>query len=179
MIKILIVNGAPGSGKTTMENFCKAVLGEAFCQTRSTIDKVKEIAMFLGWDGMKDLAGRRFLSDLKDAFTRYNDMPLNDIKITARLFSDDLEAYGINSERGLLMVDCREPEEIQKLVDEFNAKTVLVVRPEVSENEVSNHADEFVNNYEYDFCIYNNGTLEDLEYKARQMLIDLGYDIEI
>ena len=42
-LQVLIVNGKPGVGKSTFENFCQDILGEPFCQTRSTVDKVKEI----------------------------------------------------------------------------------------------------------------------------------------
>lgn len=68
-LKIVIVNGAPGSGKTSFENFCQEIMGD-FCQIRSTIDLVKEIAtIYAQWDGKKDLKSRKFLSDLKDLLT--------------------------------------------------------------------------------------------------------------
>jgi chloramphenicol 3-O-phosphotransferase len=44
-LKIVIVNGAPGSGKTSFENFCQEIMDD-YCQMRSTVDLVKEIAFF-------------------------------------------------------------------------------------------------------------------------------------
>ena len=41
----------------------------------STITYVKDIAKTIGWDGGKSPADRRFLSDLKDALTRWKDLP--------------------------------------------------------------------------------------------------------
>ena len=65
-LKIVIVNGAPGSGKTSFEELCQDKMGD-YCQIRSTVDLVKEIAsIYANWDGKKDLKSRKFLSDLKD-----------------------------------------------------------------------------------------------------------------
>ena len=70
-LKIVIVNGAPGSGKTSFESFCQDKMGD-YCQIRSTVDLVKEIALFYtGWNGEKDLKSRKFLSDLKDLLSQY------------------------------------------------------------------------------------------------------------
>ena len=53
-LRVVIVNGKPGVGKTTFEKLARDILGEAFCECRSTVDKVKEIAMYAGWNGEKD-----------------------------------------------------------------------------------------------------------------------------
>ena len=52
MIKVIIVNGRPGAGKTTFEDICQALMGP-YCRSRSTIDKIKEVAMRARWDGKK------------------------------------------------------------------------------------------------------------------------------
>ena len=62
----------------------------------------------------------------------------------------------------ILFVDCREPEEIQKLKERLNATTVLVRRLGDETNETSNHADANVFEYEYDYTIKNYGDLSDL-----------------
>ena len=87
-LQVIIVSGRPGVGKTTFENFCQDILGEPFCQKRSTVDKVKEIAREGGWKGGKELRDREFLSDLKDLFTDYNDMPLNDALRVLKNYTD-------------------------------------------------------------------------------------------
>ena len=78
-LRIVIVNGMPGSGKTTFENFCKEHLG-AYCEIISTIDIIKEMARFGGWNGEKDSKSRKLLSDLKDLWTNYNDLSFNTVK---------------------------------------------------------------------------------------------------
>ena len=42
-LRVIIVNGRPGVGKTTFEEYCKDVLGVGYVNSRSSIDKVKEI----------------------------------------------------------------------------------------------------------------------------------------
>ena len=79
-LRVVIVNGRPGVGKTTFEDYCGEVLGYYFVKRRSTIDIIKWIASQYGWTGSKELKDRKFLSDLKDIFTNYNDLPHKDIK---------------------------------------------------------------------------------------------------
>ena len=76
MVKVVVINGRPGCGKTTFEQICQDMCKpnlsnfqeERIVQVAitSTVDFVKEIALNCGWDGSKTLENRRFLSDLKD-----------------------------------------------------------------------------------------------------------------
>ena len=68
----------------------------------------------------------------------------------------------------VLFLHIREPEEIARAVKEFGAKTILIVRP--IKQIVSNIADKGVYDYQYDFVINNNGTIEDLKEKAKDFL---------
>jgi len=168
-IKIVVVNGRPGSGKTTFEECCRAIMGP-FCQMRSTVDKVKSLAFRAGWDGKKTPEARKLLSDLKKLFVEFNDMPFNDIKSHIAYFQSDLERYGVENDKALFLVDSREPEEIQRFKDELGAITVFVQRAE-HENEVeSNDSDANVDNFEYDYVIENDGTIADLHERAREFV---------
>ena len=81
MVKVVIVNGKPGVGKSEFERQCAAQcnlfhrttgfsLGrDLWIDVTSTVDFVKEIATECGWDGTKTLENRKFLSDLKDLLT--------------------------------------------------------------------------------------------------------------
>ena len=133
----------------------------------STVDFVKKIAIECGWDGTKTLENRRFLSDLKDLLTRWNDIPYK--KILARV--KQLDTWNnYNYLDWILFVDCREPAEIQKLKECLNATTVFIRREEVENNEVSNHADSDVFYYNYDLTIYNNSDIIHLEDEARKFI---------
>ena len=62
----------------------------------------------------------------------------------------------------VVLMDIREPEEIERAKKEFDAKTILILNDRVP-HILSNMADANVFNYEYDFVIENNGTLEEFE----------------
>ena len=161
-MSIYIVNGAPGAGKTTFEENVESIIGDS-CYILSTITPIKEIAKILGWDGTKDLKNRKFLSDLKDLLTKYNDYPFN--YICKKIEETKAEYYGFQ-EFPTFFVDCREPEEIKRLCDKLGAKSLLIRRASAENSETSNHADEQVLNYNYDIVIENNGDLRDFAYKA-------------
>lgn len=165
-LRVVIVNGRPGVGKTTFEDECTKILGDAYCRKRSTVDKIKEIAKEGGWDGTKTLSARKLLSDLKDIFTKYNNMPFNDIITYLKGWEDDLAYYGVGGQPHILFVDDREPEHIEKLKQELNGITVLIRRSGDDEITFSNHADEKVFEYKYDYIIENNGDLQHLANEA-------------
>lgn len=169
MIKVVIVNGRPGAGKTTFEDICQALMGP-FCRSRSTIDQIKEIAKRARWNGEKTPEARKFLSDLKALCRDYNDLPFQDIKRTLRLFESDLRIYGVENHSAILLVDSREPEEIQRFKDEMNAITVLIRRAAIENEETSNQSDAGVFNFNYDYTIDNNGSIDDLKNEAENFL---------
>lgn len=174
-LKIVIVNGAPGCGKTSFENFCRDKM-DSYCQMRSTVDLVKEIALiYANWDGKKNLKSRKFLSDLKDLLTEFNDIPFKDIVRFKDVWEDELDMYGVKERPHILLVDSREPEEIMRFKRELGAITVLIRRADAEKEKTSNHADANVLNCEYDYEIDNNGSLDDLRIKAAEFL-DLIFD---
>ena len=157
-MKVVVVNGRGASGKTTFETLVQKIAAarELKVEILSTITYVKDIAKSIGWDGGKTPADRRFLSDLKDALTRWNDSPYQSCKSA-------LELMGKN-EADIVFVDCREPEEIKRFVEDYDALTVLVQRGEVV--LYGNHADDNVENYQYDVIIDNSRGLDELMQEA-------------
>lgn len=161
------------SGKDAFVKFCQKYL--LWCGNFSTVDFVKEIAAECGWDGTKTPKNRKFLSDLKDLLTEWNDVPFKKIQDAISLYKKEAESYDFSSEDVLCFIHCREPKEIQKFVEKMGAKTLLIRRPDVECGEQSNHADNDVFNYNYDYTITNDGTLLDLENKAVDFILELGY----
>lgn len=156
---IYIVNGFPGCGKTTFEDFVIERMGRAYSFKLSTIDFVKKIAQQCGWNGTKDLKNRKFLSDLKDLLTEWDDVPykkilpqIEQIKYYCQFSHQDFERYAI-------FIDCREPKEIKKFCDRLGAKSVLIRRPGDKNTPTLNHADQEILDYDYDITIYNDGDL--------------------
>ena len=174
MVKVVVVNGRPGVGKSEFERLCKEqcnlfnrVVGfsngrRLWIDITSTVDFVKEVATMCGWDGTKTLENRKFLSDLKDLLTNWDDVPYKMIEHRAKTLPSDSD--------WIMFVDCREPAEIQKMKERLNATTLLIRRESVEDNEVSNHADAGVFNYKYDLTIENNSDIMDLEKKAKDFI---------
>ena len=155
--QVIIINGTGGSGKDTFVEF---VSKYAKIFNFSSVDKVKEIAKAIGWDGQKTEKDRKFLSDLKRLTTEYNDMAFNSVKEAVNLFN--------NSDNEIMFIHIREPEEIKRAVSSFGAKALLVRREGLA-SITSNYSDASVENYEYDFIIKNT-TLENLDIQAEQFV---------
>ena len=172
-MQIICINGAPTCGKDTFVSLCQKYL--LWCGNFSTVDFVKEIAAECGWDGTKTPKNRKFLSDLKDLLTKWNDVPYKKVEHAIQCYEKEALSYDFSSKDVLCFIHCREPKEIQKFVEKMGAKTLLIRRPEVEGGEQSNHADSDVFNYNYDYTITNDGTLLDLENKAVDFILELGY----
>lgn len=159
---IIIINGTGGAGKDTFVNFCSEATGVL---NVSTVDKVKEAAKILvGWNGEKDEVSRKLLVDLKQLSIDYNDAPTKYICNMAEKFK--------KSNDKLMFVHIREAVEIEKTKKLLNAKTLLINNPRVK-LITSNDSDGKVNEYNYDYYIINDGTLEDLRNKAFEFVKEL------
>lgn len=156
--KVFIINGSGGVGKDT---FCEYVGHYAKVKVISSIDLVKDYASKMGWNGSKTPRDRKFLSDLKDLLTKYNDYPFRDICQKVLWFKEDDNEF--------LFIHIREPEEIDRAKKEFNAHTILMVNDNVK-GIYSNHADARVLEYNYDIVVDNSGTLKDLEIIAKDFV---------
>lgn len=169
MPKVIIINGHGTAGKDTfIDKFAEVaeeVYGDALPVFRfSSVDEVKKYAMLLGWDSVKDEKGRRFLSDIKDALTRYNDAPFSYMQ---KKYAEVSEL----SSHSVIFFHVREPEEIARAVKEFNATTVLLERE--CATTFTNHADTGVYDYTYDYYVRNYGTISDLKATARVIFGEL------
>jgi len=164
---IFIINGSGGVGKDTFVQLVSTELNDKLKRFHtvvnfSSVDKVKDVAREIGWDGKKSERDRKFLSDLKILTSEYCDMPFKSMKNKVIEFMEDEESK-------FLFLHIREPEEISRAVRVFGAKTILIVRDSVK-HITSNMADENVFNYDYDYIINNNGTKEELNRKVKEFI---------
>lgn len=167
---IVVINGYPGSGKDTFVQFCKQ-MAPAQVGNVSTVDRVKELAMRLGWDGTKTSNNRKFLSGLKKLLGEWDDIPVQSVIAAYHAFIDERCIY---PEDALVMfVHVREPEEITRFVADYDAKTLFIARDSV-EGTYSNNSDNNVRDFAYDYLVANNGTLDDLKQSAETFLHELG-----
>lgn len=155
---IFILNGIGGCGKDTFGEFMTDIMPTMHY---SSVSKVKRIAYLCGWNGGKTERDRKFLSDLKLLTTEYSDMSFNDISNFVDLFSrnDVIEQ--------VLLIDIREPAEIERAKKAFGAKTILIKNDRVPKIE-SNMADAGVFDYDYDVVIENNGTLDEFRETVKK-----------
>ena len=165
--QVFIINGSGGVGKDTFIDLVSSICDYPVLNF-SSVDKVKEIATIIGWDGSKTERDRKFLSDLKLLCTRYNNMPFNSMREKVESFK--------NSDSKMLFLHIREPEEIEKAKDFFGAITILVKRDSVKQI-TSNMADNGVFNYEYDIVIDNDKDIASLVKKADDFIKDYNYGI--
>lgn len=164
------------SGKDTFCDLClkymtaRGIMGGKI----STIDFVKRLAMQVGWDGLKEAKDRKFLSDLKDLLTEYNDSPFTIVEQQIRqVYLHFNKEMGVPEDRIVFFVHCREPKEIQKFVDKMGAETLIIRREEMEKLPQSNHADEEVLNYTYTYEIKNDKGIEELEKEAMKFIDNL------
>lgn len=169
-MKIMILNGKGECGKDT---FIELLRKYTSVYHWSSIDTIKDIAInYFDWDGKKDLAGRKMLSDLKLAAVAYNDMPHTEFKNKVQI------AEGIGAK--LMVAVIRDiPEIIKALEDpdlnEYEIKTVLIQRNGLP-NKLGNSADDNVDFFIYDYYIDNNSTIEELEESAMTLLNAMGVE---
>ena len=157
--------------KTTFKEFCMATVETEKGQgviLDSIINPVKQITIKNGWwDGEEKTPKiRKFLSDLKDILTEYDNIPMNElVKRMEDIFLS-------NQKVSIAFIDMREAADIEKFKEIYSyiydIKTVLVRRTGDVENAAaaSNHADADVFDYSYDITVFNYGDIDELEETA-------------
>lgn len=156
---VLIVNGNPGSGKSTFQKIIQSKVNSIIY---SSIDYVKDVyTTYFGWNGEKREVNRKFLSDMKHFL-------IAETNLIDEVLTDKYNEF-LTSDSRILMIDIREADEIKKYAQKFNAKTLLITNPR-SKTILSNNSDNQVLDYPYDMEIINNGTLLELENKVEKFL---------
>ena len=162
---IIIINGAATSGKDEVVSIASKLYSILDVFNLSTIDTVKKAcSQYFGFNpNVKDEKSRKFLSDVKDAWTEFNDGPFNNIVAYIKRLDIHFNKY-------IVFVHCREPDEIQKFKDYYGDKcvTLLIKRPDITIPH--NHADQNVNMYKYDHYINNHGSINDLQEKVKEFI---------
>mgnify|MGYP004680843841 CR=1 FL=1 len=162
---IIVINGRGGVGKDTL---CEVASTRYRTRNISSITPIKDIARHYGWNGEKDLRSRKFLSDLKRAFTEYNDLP------TQYLMQEYCSFR--SGEEQILFVHIREPEEIARFVRQIKEEcvTMLITREDpLLATRYGNHSDDDVDQYPYDVVFDNTAPLEESSQRFLLLLKQL------
>lgn len=162
MKQLWILNSVARSGKDTFVDIVKRYMirNKIYRPVKniSSVDRVKEAALLLGWDGIKDNTGRKFLSDLKILSTENYNGPFE--YMTNRME----QAY----DNSILFFHIRESTEIAYFKRCYpQTKTILIKRDVIVPN---NMADQNVNDYDYDYYVDNFLTLEYYEFTVEKFI---------
>lgn len=157
---IFVINGSGGVGKDTV---CAMAARFWRVQNISSITPILDVARAAGWDGAKTPASRRFLSQLKEVCTEFNDLPF-------RYCMEQLANFR-QGDNEILLVHIREPEEIDRFRQAAGegCKAVLVRRPALEQERglLGNRSDDGVGEYAYDGVFLNDGPLDGMPEKVR------------
>lgn len=150
----IVINGSGGAGKDTL---CDIAAKHFKTVNVSSIDPIKKIARENGWNGEKDLKSRKFLADLKQLFTDYNDLPTKYI----------IEKYKefLIGDAEIFFVHIREGAQIAHFIEEAeklgSRPRSLLVRSKRCESVYGNASDDDVADFDYDFYYDNDLPLEE------------------
>ena len=172
---ILITNGSGKNGKDTFAGYIKDLK-----KTRkvSSIDFVKNLVIPCTRKHDSFIKGdkyRKLLSDIKKAILSFNEDFFVDLML------QEVEDFK-SSDEEILIVDIREPEEIDKfklavsVLYNIKVYTVLIVNENIPQI-ISNSSDANVYDYAYDYLIDNNADLYQLQCSAETLLKQIGYEV--
>ena len=167
--KLIVINGVAANGKDSFVKFVDFYFPGPVVN-HSTVDTVKKAGKLFGSDEAvaKTDADRRLWSDLKDAYTRYCNGPFKEIvKLVGELKNEITDAPII------MFAHIREPEELQKVKDEFGDECITLLVTGLNDHIPDNHADQNVMNYCYDIIIKNDSGIDQLENTAKKFVQSL------
>lgn len=177
MLNVIIINGAPQSGKDTLVKYCKEYCDDnecAYVHNYSTVDLLKGMLFRLGWDGDKDNESRKLLADMKRFWVSNNN---GSVRETIDKVFSIMGEYDEDDDV-IMFIHCREPLEIDKIksilkslsaVYPISVFTLIVNREEAEGKAFSNEADKHTAEYKYDITIDNNDSLITLRCCAEQL----------
>lgn len=166
MKMLILVSGKAGSGKDTVGDYLVSKYG---FRKYAFADRLKEIALLLGWNGVKDERGRRLLQELGTVGRNY------DPEIWIHFVFDKISKE--RSER-VVITDCRYVNEFVETADfarenGYEFLSLHVVRPGAGlAGPLGEHESERENIPAV--VVKNDGTLEEL-YGKIDLLISLAF----
>ena len=183
MKKVILVSAKARHGKDTVAELMKNNLeskGERVLICHYA-DLLKYICKtFFDWNGVKDDKGRTILQHVgTDVIRIKNHAPDYWVDFIANLlwmFYDEWDY--------ILIPDTRFPNELERMIDNFSKERIVslrINRPNFNSGmtqEQLNHPSECaLDNYDFDYYIENNGTLEDLQLKVKDLLDNINSSV--
>lgn len=161
MTHVFIVNGYGGVGKSLFQSKCwSAALGNIRVHSLSMADAPKEAAEILGWNGGKEDKDRELIAALKRLGEDYSE--------SFFVYAMVLRVKRIKHENSIVFIDSRETKDIKELVERLGAKTILVTNNRIKCPDCK--SDKSISLDGYDYVIENNGTIDELNFKAKEFV---------
>jgi len=180
---IIIISGKARVGKDTfglkIKNAVHELSGIEYKKV-SLAEPVKEIASkYMGWDGKKDKKGRKLLIDIGTTIGRAYCQDVWVKYITLYY----INPFVIVNEKCIVCIpDNRFPDEIENII-KFRCWDVKIIsirikgEQRITSNDFVDKEDSTeisMDNYDnFDYTIENNGTTEDLQIKANEIIHNL------
>lgn len=171
---LICLSGKVGSGKDTVAEYLYYNYDFA---GYSFADELKKLAREGGWDGEKDLKGRKLLQQLGLTFRNYCPIHWIDRLIKSN-YKFNTEIANGRMYKNICLVDCRHLNEITDFSKRFyryypdfilkKQLTICVIGPnrdstrEMDEETKNDISENSLNDYKFNYTIHNNGTLEDM-----------------
>jgi hypothetical protein len=149
--------GLAGSGKDTAASILCSKLNYKIV---SFAEELKRTCLFLGWDGNKDIKGRKLLQDVGMAFREYSEDTW--VKITCeRLLPNVPHVFS----------DVRFLNEAEYIKNKLNGIVVRIVRNDLALTEAHEHISETGQiDLPVDYTISNDSTIDSLQQKLLQVV---------
>ncbi len=181
-MKIVMVSGRAGEGKTTFADLCMDILyaQEIMCYKVPFAKGVKDTARYMGWNGEKDAKGRKLLQQIGNTGREYNpnlwaEQAVNDIEANYDsfdvVFIDDWRFMNegtkvvMNAFPDTLKIRIIRPQEFHTLFGSvlYNDSSEIGL-PEADSVEGFNF---------YDRLIYNTNGLDGLRKEAEGFILEV------
>ena len=174
MKKVICISGKAQHGKDTTANMLKA--GFEGRNNKVLIFHYADLLKYFcreyfGWNGEKDDVGRTLLQHVGTDVVRAKEPNywVNFAKDFLKLFEDEWDY--------VLIPDCRFPNEIEVMKENFNAIHVRVVRTNfispLSEEQKHHISETALDEYAYDYVINNDSTKNNLGNELLEFIKEL------
>lgn len=172
-MKVVCVAGEAQNGKDTFAMLCAEIVKENGGKVLIThnADLLKYMCRSLfDWDGKKDERGRTLLQYVGTDVVRKKmpDYWIDYIVSVLKLFDGQWDY--------VFIPDCRFPNEVNKVASSgFDTTSVKIVRQTpgwvspLTEEQRNHISERAMDNFAFDHVVINNGTIEDLKKKAREL----------
>lgn len=173
-MKLLCISGKAESGKDTTARVIKTKLENMGYNVLIThyADLLKFICTnYFDWNGRKDEEGRRILQlvGTEGVRTKEPDYWVDFVKSVLRLFPNEWDF--------VVIPDCRFPNEINLMKQDFETISVRIKRPNyenhLTEEQRQHQSEIALDDYDFDYTIINPGTLDGLDNEVKYFVDQL------